>query len=266
MFSKISRYRDLRAEVTTDAKGRVLESTTLRLLPEAAGEFQHSVEEIDRLDHLAYKYYKQPRSWWRIVDANPSFLSPQALLGKEPESTVQVPLEWEGPAPPWSGLLKVLSGTFGVLWAGMGTAERPLPEVQLLEGGPLLDIDPALRAELDASAESQVIPATLRAALSPGGVSLSDAVRIEKPTDVSWLITDLEERESYVFRYFESENSLRVFSTTVRHDWVVVATYNTIDASTEGLLSLVEGQGFTWTPPAAVGRIGKQIVIPPRLA
>lgn len=79
MFSRISRYRKLADVVTTDAKGRKLASKSLRLPPEVSGTFLHTVEEVDRLDHLAYKYYKQPRKWWRICDANPEFMSPQAL-------------------------------------------------------------------------------------------------------------------------------------------------------------------------------------------
>jgi len=116
MFSKISRYRKLPDEVTADAKGRTLESKSLRLLPEVSGEFLHTVEEVDRLDHLAYKYYKQPRKWWRICDANPEFMSPQALLGKEPIVTTRFSLTFDEDAdqPPWADLLKSLSEKLGV--------------------------------------------------------------------------------------------------------------------------------------------------------
>ena len=75
-------------------------SKTLRLLPQVSGTFRHTVEDVDRLDHLAYKYYQQPRKWWRISDANPEFLSPQALLGKEPIVTDRFPVTFDGrPAP-----------------------------------------------------------------------------------------------------------------------------------------------------------------------
>lgn len=116
MFSKISRYRKLPDEVTADAKGRSLESKSLRLLPEVSGKFLHTVEEVDRLDHLAYKYYKQPRKWWRICDANPEFMSPQALLGKKPIVTSRFPLTFDEGAdqPPWADLLKSLSEKLGV--------------------------------------------------------------------------------------------------------------------------------------------------------
>jgi hypothetical protein len=117
MFSKISRYRKLPDVVTTDAKGRSLESKSLRLLPDVSGTFLHTVEEMDRLDHLAYKYYKQPRKWWRICDANPEFMSPRALRGKEPVVTYRFGLTWEDEAgpPPWANLRSQLIEKVGVL-------------------------------------------------------------------------------------------------------------------------------------------------------
>jgi hypothetical protein len=116
MFSKISRYRRLPNIVTTDTKGRLIESKTLRLLPDVSGQFLHTVEEVDRIDHLAYKYYKKPRKWWRICDANPEFMSPQGLLGKEPVITTRFPLTFNGNVsqPPWADLLKNLSEKLGV--------------------------------------------------------------------------------------------------------------------------------------------------------
>jgi len=116
MFSKISRYRKLADEVAIDARGLELASKSIRLLPEVSGKFQHTVEEVDRLDHLAFKYYKQPRNWWRICDANPEFLSPQALLGKEPLITQRFPLSFRMDVknPPWAGLLTQLRAIVGV--------------------------------------------------------------------------------------------------------------------------------------------------------
>jgi hypothetical protein len=116
MFSKISRYRTLPDLVTTDARGRTVSSKTLRLLPTVTGTFLHTVEEMDRLEHLAFKYYQQPRNWWRICDANPEFMAPQALLGKEPIVTVRFPLalESEEAQPAWAGLLGQLAAMAGV--------------------------------------------------------------------------------------------------------------------------------------------------------
>lgn len=114
MFSPFSRYRKLPDVVTTDAKGRTLVSKALRLLPLVSGTFQHTVADGDRLDHVAFKYYGQPTKWWRISDANPSFLSPQALLGKEPVVTNRFPVTFNGPQPAWAQLISSLEEQVGV--------------------------------------------------------------------------------------------------------------------------------------------------------
>jgi hypothetical protein len=114
MFSKISRYRKLPDITTLDLKGRTLVSKPIRLLPEVEGKFLHTVEEIDRPDHLGFKYYKQPGKWWQICDANPDFMSPLALLGKEPMVTTQFTLIFQGGKPPWAELIKDLSQLTGI--------------------------------------------------------------------------------------------------------------------------------------------------------
>ena len=72
------------------------------------------MEDADRLDHLAYKYYQQPRKWWRLSDANPEFLSPLALLGKEPIVTDRFPVTFDGAQPPWAALVQNLTQHVGV--------------------------------------------------------------------------------------------------------------------------------------------------------
>lgn len=115
MFSKISRYRKLPDVVAIDNQGRRLVSKGLRLLSEVSGIFFHTVESGDRLDHLAYKYYKQSRKWWQVCDANPEFLSPLAVLGKESIITTRFPLLFaNGIQPPWAKILKQLEQKVGV--------------------------------------------------------------------------------------------------------------------------------------------------------
>jgi len=115
MFSKISRYQKLPDDVTIDSSGRRLESKSLRLPPEVPGIFHHTLEDVDRLDHLAYKYYRQPRKWWRICDANPEFMAPQALLGKTPIVTQRFPLTPNGATSiPWAPLLVAIGELVGV--------------------------------------------------------------------------------------------------------------------------------------------------------
>lgn len=115
MFSKKSRYLKLSDTVAIDARGRSLPCKTLRMLPDVIGTFVHTIEGGDRLDHLAYKYYKQPARWWRICDANTEFMSPQALLGKDPVVTTYFPLTYHGEdQPPWNVLLSNLSALVGI--------------------------------------------------------------------------------------------------------------------------------------------------------
>jgi hypothetical protein len=116
MFTKISRYQKLPDVVTTDARGQEFPSKPLRSLPEAPAGFLHTVEEADRLDHLAYKYYRQSRKWWQICDANPEFVSPLALLGDEPIVTEHFPITAHLPAEafPWANLLGPLAALVGI--------------------------------------------------------------------------------------------------------------------------------------------------------
>lgn len=135
MVSKISRYRNLPDVVTEDLQGRSVESKSLRLLPEVTGRFLHTVEAGDRLDHLAHQYYKQPRKWWRICDANPAVLSPLALLGNEPLATRRFPLAVADIAtpPPWAALRQALRGIVGVVDVQIEEAINLAPEIQIID-------------------------------------------------------------------------------------------------------------------------------------
>jgi hypothetical protein len=116
MFSKISRYKKLEDVVVGDSDGKLAASKALRLIPKVDGEFLHTVEENDRLDHLAYKYYKQPRKWWRICDANPTYPFPSALLGKDTMVVEHFPIiiDKEEDEPLWSEVLADLNALVGV--------------------------------------------------------------------------------------------------------------------------------------------------------
>ncbi len=116
MFFKNSRYRKQPFAVTIDARGRRFKSVTLRATPDTDGTFQHTIEEGDRLDHLAYSYYKAPKKWWRIIDANPEFFSPLDLLGSGVLKCVRIALGHDAEAgePPWSVLAKKLTALVGV--------------------------------------------------------------------------------------------------------------------------------------------------------
>ncbi|MGA7410470.1 MAG: hypothetical protein WBW33_08285 [Bryobacteraceae bacterium] len=113
MFSKISRYRKLPNVVAPDAEGRQLPSRELRLLPTVTGSYLHTVSMGDRLDQLANEYYSQPLQWWNIADANPTFLSPLALLGDDAVITTRFTVSVSATLPS-SGLFATLQAVVGV--------------------------------------------------------------------------------------------------------------------------------------------------------
>jgi hypothetical protein len=115
MFNKTSRYYSFPTVITTDAHGRERESTQLRLLTRLSGSFFHTLQAMDRFDSLAHRYYKKSLHWWPIADANPEFLSPWALLGKEVVTTQRFNLAWSHPeVPPWTRLYQQLVAKIGV--------------------------------------------------------------------------------------------------------------------------------------------------------
>lgn len=270
MFSKLSRYRRLPDVVALDAAGRALESKALRLLPAAPGDVLHTVEEGDRLDHLAFKYYKQPRDWWRIADANPDVLSPFALLGDAPHVTVRLDVSWEGPAPPWGDLGRLLRDTLGVEAAVMGAPGQERATATVEQGPLLFDLPPALVAALDVSAAAQVLSPALTAALAANGVTFADGVRVEKPDAVTWVLTDRVTRAVTTLRSFPSDGLLNVYGSLTRWDWAVTVIHNAFDVTSDALVGLVEATDFGGArfavpePPAVVRRAGKPIVVPPR--
>lgn len=114
MIFKGSRYKDLSEISTTDAEGQTAGSKTLRWIPDTPGTFSHTVNQTDRLDLLAYKYYGNPKKWWLICDANPDFALPTDLLGRNP--IVQEIFDLEAPDGEnrWPILIRALKELSGM--------------------------------------------------------------------------------------------------------------------------------------------------------
>jgi hypothetical protein len=82
MFARGSRYRNLPESASLNAGGERAVGKELRIIPRTSGTFIHTVNERDRLDLLAFKYYGDPARWWQISDANPQFPFPIDLLDR----------------------------------------------------------------------------------------------------------------------------------------------------------------------------------------
>lgn len=145
MFSRISRYNGLSDVMAVDARGRVLKSRSIRLLPDVWGKFLHSVEERDRLDHLGFKYYALTQKWWRICDGNSAFKSPLGLLSDEPVLTVRVPVTFShadaAVSPPWYKVLKRLREMAGVENVRFVDEARLGKKVVTRSGGERVEVD-----------------------------------------------------------------------------------------------------------------------------
>jgi hypothetical protein len=194
MFSRNSRYRNLPDIVTIDARGQSAESKSLRLLPEVTGTFLHTLQEGERLDHLAYKYYRQPSQWWRICDAEPDIASPRELVGNEPVVSYRFPLGTGNSSdrPPWSDLLRRVGDLVGV--EDVVVEEEPAPP-----------------AVVDETAEGDPVYET-------------------------------------------------------RFERALIVRFNRLSVTLEEVSERIETVVAPAAPPAQLGRVGKQITIPPRAA
>jgi hypothetical protein len=114
MFFKGSRYKDLPKIRSTDAKGQTARSKTLRWIPDTPGTFLHTLNQTDRLDLLAYKYYGNPKKWWLICDANPDFALPINLLDRTPIVQEIVNLEPPEGDNKWPILIRALQELRGM--------------------------------------------------------------------------------------------------------------------------------------------------------
>ncbi len=74
MFQKGSRYEKSRKFTPSPDGAAVFPGIRPRDIGAATGVVEHVVRVGDRLDLLARHYYNDDRLWWRIADANPSFL------------------------------------------------------------------------------------------------------------------------------------------------------------------------------------------------
>ena len=89
MFFEGSRYLRVPDATLVDAAGRRLALKRTREPVRTETALTYQVRGGDRLDSLAFKFYRDPRKWWLIADANPDVLTLEQLL--EPGRLLRIP-------------------------------------------------------------------------------------------------------------------------------------------------------------------------------
>ncbi|HEY0140999.1 MAG TPA: hypothetical protein VGF48_08885 [Thermoanaerobaculia bacterium] len=89
MFFKGSRYAGVEEGTLAGDDGREIRYVRTRFIPRTAARFGHVVAESERLDQLAWRYYRDAERFWRICDANAT-LWPDDLV-EEAGRTIVIP-------------------------------------------------------------------------------------------------------------------------------------------------------------------------------
>lgn len=88
MIFKGSRYEKVGVYEATDANGQMVRALKIRFIPPTPAGYLHTFTADERLDLLAYQYYRNSEKFWLIADAN-SEMDPDDLL--EPGRQVYIP-------------------------------------------------------------------------------------------------------------------------------------------------------------------------------
>lgn len=83
-IEKSSRYAQTKPVIFQNPDGEVLEMVDIRDIPNATGIFYMTPIETDRLDLLAYRYYRDSLKFWRICDASEQMDPFDAVHSGEP--------------------------------------------------------------------------------------------------------------------------------------------------------------------------------------
>ena len=88
MIFKGSRYANVASYQVTDASGRTVTALRTRFIPATRAGYFHTFTADERLDLIAYKFYRNPEKFWLIADANTE-MDPEDLL--EPGRRLPIP-------------------------------------------------------------------------------------------------------------------------------------------------------------------------------
>ena len=246
MFTKGSRYRNLPQSTSLTAEGEHISGVDLRVIPARPGNFQHTVQDGDRLDLLAYKYYNDSTRWWQINDANPALAFPNDLVDFSPIVVEEFPLFHSDFETRYQELLEDL-GAIG----SVATEEHDFVDavVVLIYGG-------------SSAARQQILSAILARGFNLLNSSQSDA--------------GLQVAEAFEFDDHEVKRAWRELLEGLGSLPGILAIHSSLAETTLTLVfnaamvtelaisNLIAARGFTTgSPPVDFSRTGKGLVIPP---
>jgi hypothetical protein len=88
MIFKGSRYANIATYQAVDADGNNVGALKTRFIPPTPAGFFHTYTGDERLDLIAYRFYRSPEKFWLIADANTE-MDPEDLL--EPGRALPIP-------------------------------------------------------------------------------------------------------------------------------------------------------------------------------
>jgi hypothetical protein len=90
MLFKGSRYAAVPTATLEDAQGRTVRYLRTRFIPDTGAILAgHVVDASERLDHVAFRHFRDTERFWRICDANVA-MRPDDLVA-EPGRILRIP-------------------------------------------------------------------------------------------------------------------------------------------------------------------------------
>ena len=88
MIFKGSRYEKVGVYQVTTENGQTVNALAIRFIPPTPAGYLHTFTSDERLDLLAFTFYRNPEKFWLIADANTE-MDPDDLL--EPGRQLRIP-------------------------------------------------------------------------------------------------------------------------------------------------------------------------------
>lgn len=88
MLFKGSRYQNVATYQVAKPNGQVVTALGIRFIPPTPAGLLHTFKADERLDIMAFNYYRNPEKFWLIADANTE-MDPEEL--QQPGRQLRVP-------------------------------------------------------------------------------------------------------------------------------------------------------------------------------